>query len=77
MSGKLGDPPKTMATDEGPEATTRSVRASADAACPTGLRTAGAMVRAMVVASEDPDVGVRVSCNSCGAGASIIPASTQ
>ena len=69
LSGMLGGPPKTTATDEGPEATTRSVRASAVDAW-TALPLAGPMVSAMVVASEFPDVGVSVSCRICGAGRS-------
>ena len=68
LNGMLGGPPKTTATDEGPEATTRSVRAAA-VAC-TALPLAGPMVSAMVVASEFPDVGVSVSCRICGAGRS-------
>ena len=68
-SGVFGGSPKTTATDEGPEATTCSVRASV-ATVGTSLPLAGPMCSAIFVANELPDVGVRVSCRICGAGRS-------
>ena len=68
-SGIFGGSPKTTATDEGPEATTCSVRASV-ATVGTALPLAGPMCSAIFVANELPDVGVRVSCRICGAGRS-------
>jgi hypothetical protein len=68
-SGMFGGSPKPTATDEGPEATTRSVRASV-ATVGTALPLAGPMCSAIFVANELPDVGVRVSCRICGAGRS-------
>ena len=65
----IGGSPKTTATDEGPEATTCSVRASV-ATVGTSLPLAGPMCSAIFVANELPDVGVRVSCRICGAGRS-------
>ena len=68
-SGIFGGSPKTTATDEGPEATTCSVRASV-ATVGTSLPLAGPMCSAIFVANELPDVGVRVSCRIWGAGRS-------
>ena len=66
----FGGLPKPTATGEGPEATTRSVRASV-ATVGTALPLAGPMCSAIfVVKNEFPDVGVRVSCRICGAGRS-------